>query len=147
MAPPVTPAEVRFWRYVDKNGPMHPVLGSRCWLWTGGKSQTPDGQFYGRFRGPGSKMVVPQRFSWELANGTTDAEAVDHLCRITLCVNPAHLEPTTDRENILRGQGFAARNAAKTHCPQGHPYDATWQGRRYCKVCRKARRRLLAATA
>lgn len=32
---PVTPAdEARFWSKVDKNGPVHPVLGTRCWLWT-----------------------------------------------------------------------------------------------------------------
>lgn len=28
---------------------------------------------------------------------------VDHLCRITLCVNPDHLEAITHRENVRRG--------------------------------------------
>lgn len=34
-------------------------------------------------------------------------------------------------------------NAAKTHCPQGHPYDETntkrEHGRRYCRACQQAR--------
>ncbi len=133
------PAEIRFWKYVDKNGPVHPTLRTRCWLWTGAKNTTSSGQ-YGRFRGPQSRMTPPHRYSWELAHGPTNAPAIDHLCRVTLCVNPAHLQPVTDRDNVLRGEGPAARNAAKTHCPQGHPYDVTWQGRRYCTVCRRAQR-------
>jgi len=28
---------------------------------------------------------------------------LDHLCRQTLCVNPWHLDPVTNRENALRG--------------------------------------------
>jgi hypothetical protein len=36
-------------------------------------------------------------------------------------------------------------NAAKTHCPQGHPYDEgntyVWSGRRRCRTCELARRR------
>jgi DNA-binding MarR family transcriptional regulator len=29
---------------------------------------------------------------------------VDHLCRVTECVNPHHVEPVTDAENVQRGQ-------------------------------------------
>ncbi len=27
--------EERFWTRVNKDGPVHPVLGTACWLWTG----------------------------------------------------------------------------------------------------------------
>lgn len=69
---------------------------------------------------------------------------LDHLCRNRCCVNPDHLEPVTQRENVLRGQGVAAKNAAKTHCPRGHEYDDentgfTGEGHRYCRACNKAR--------
>jgi hypothetical protein len=46
---------------------------------------------------------------------------LDHLCRNKACVNPAHLEPVTNRENVLRGVGLSAENARKTHCKRGHP--------------------------
>jgi hypothetical protein len=50
--------------------------------------------------------------------------SVDHLCRNRACVEPTHLELVTQRENVMRSPiAPAARNAAKTHCPQGHPYD------------------------
>jgi hypothetical protein len=45
---------------------------------------------------------------------------LDHLCRVTLCVNPLHLEPVTHHENILRGRSLQAENARKTHCIRGH---------------------------
>lgn len=142
MAPKVTPAEIRFWRFVDKNGPVSERLGTRCWLWTGAKGTNSKGsEFYGRFRGPGSRMVPPHRFSWEMANGPTDADAVDHLCRVTLCVNPEHLEPVSDRENILRGTAPTAVNARKKTCRNGHPFDRTSPDgkRRYCQECRNAK--------
>jgi hypothetical protein len=47
---------------------------------------------------------------------------LDHLCRNPQCVNPKHLDLVSHRENVLRGIGFYAINARKTHCPQGHPY-------------------------
>lgn len=77
----------------------------------------------------------------EFVGPIADEVVLDHLCRNRACVNVAHLEPTTDRVNILRGDTIAARNAAKTHCPQGHPYDEvnTYVRRdgkgRECKAC------------
>lgn len=71
---------------------------------------------------------------------------LDHLCRVRRCVNPAHLEPVTDRVNILRGQAPSAVNAAKTHCIRGHPFNSVntyWftetngtRGRQ-CRTCRE----------
>ncbi|MBO0885095.1 MAG: HNH endonuclease [Mycobacterium sp.] len=68
---------------------------------------------------------------------------LDHLCRVRSCVNPAHLEPVPRRTNLLRGRTIPAANAAKTHCPHGHPYDDTNTVRnktgRLCLACRRAR--------
>lgn len=73
---------------------------------------------------------------------------IDHLCRNPRCINPDHLEVVTQRENIIRGTGFTARHAAKTHCPQGHALSVDnlepWslgRGQRKCLICTRARKR------
>jgi hypothetical protein len=75
---------------------------------------------------------------------------IDHLCRVTLCVNPEHLEPVTCLENLLRGRTVNAANAAKTACVNGHPFDAdnTYvapDGTRECRICRTSARRRCSA--
>jgi len=135
------PAEVRFWAKVDKNGPLPdyaPHLGP-CWLWTA--AVKGDG-YAGFHRGEGRHVVGAHIFAYELVNGPVPPGLVlDHLCRVRRCVNPAHLEPVTQGINTLRGETISAANAAKTHCPQGHPYDEEntrwYQGRRYCKACKR----------
>lgn len=74
---------------------------------------------------------------------------LDHLCRVRRCVNPAHVEPVTQAENLRRGETITARAVAATHCPQGHPYSGenlyvNPEGHRHCRQCardRNARRR------
>lgn len=120
----------RFWAKVDKEGP------GGCWLWAA--YVNPDG--YGEFWPTTDRHVGAHRYSYELNVGPIpEGLHIDHLCRVRNCVNPAHLEPVTCRENLLRGDTFQAANAAKTHCPQGHPYDSTCRGRRICTTCGRAR--------
>jgi hypothetical protein len=98
----------RFWANVDKNGPIHPVLGTRCWLWTG---TTAKG--YGRFSLDG-KQVQAHRLScqwgmglfWEHFGG----DEVDHRCFNRACVNPKHLRPATRKQNGEHKAG-AQRNS------------------------------------
>ncbi len=97
----------RFWVKVD-------VLGD-CWLWAAGL----DGHGYGQFR-VGSRtdgtrrMVRAHRWAYEhLVGVIPDGLDLDHLCRTPRCVNPAHLEPVTNRENSRRG--FASRGATARH--------------------------------
>lgn len=128
------PPELRFWSKVDKDG------ANGCWLWTAGTTRG-----YGMFSAipdaEGKKHTrVAHRWLWEQVNGPVPAGLeLDHLCRVRHCVNPDHLEPVTKRENILRGTGFSARHAAKTHCPRGHAYDEAntgmARGQRYCRQC------------
>ena len=89
-------------------------------------------------------------YAWELANGPIPAGLqLDHLCRVGLCVNPAHLEPVTGRVNTLRGTSPAAVNAAKTHCINGHLLDGDnlyLEGsKRKCRTCMSARSRTMRA--
>lgn len=94
------PAADRFWEKVNQNGPIPEraaELGS-CWLWMAAK----DGKGYGQIR-VNDRAVLAHIFSYEMARGPVpDGKELDHLCCVKLCVNPAHLEPVTHRENCLR---------------------------------------------
>lgn len=133
----------RFWAKVD-------VQIDGCWRWMAGQERGG----YGRIRvaGKGSPNTVAHRFAYErLIALVPKGLQLDHLCRNRLCVNPEHLEPVTARENTLRGQTSAARNAAKTHCPLGHEYNKTntyfvkRRRIRMCRVCGKLKMRKIRA--
>lgn len=115
--------ETRFLERVNKT--------ATCWIWTGAKIPTR-GLEYGVF----NKQRV-HRFSYELYRGPIpQGKELDHLCRITLCVNPQHLEPVSHKVNVLRGTSPGALNAKKTMASCGHPYTGQDGLRRYCKPCR-----------
>lgn len=109
-----------------------------CWLWTPCKLN--DG--YGYARDAEGRDTKAHRLSYEIFVGPVpDGLHLDHLCRVRHCVNPEHLEPVTNRENILRGVGITAQCAQKTHCKRGHEFTpentilkGTW---RECQTCRR----------
>lgn len=126
--------QTRFWSKVRKDS-------SGCWIWTA--ANNGPGNRYGRFSFDG-RLARAHRLSYEWTVGPIpDGLVLDHLCRVTLCVNPAHLEPVTPAENTRRAA------ALKTSCPQGHAYSTenTYRlaGKRYCRACHaesERRRRL-----
>ena len=68
---------------------------------------------------------------------------IDHLCRNPKCINPAHLEIVTPKENTLRGIGPTAVNSRKTHCIHGHEFSKEntfykkTDNARVCRACRR----------
>jgi len=59
-------------------------------------------------------------------------------------VNPRHLEPVTDRENILRGEGIAAKRSGAKTCRNGHadwiPHRGGDPRYRICRTCEAVRK-------
>lgn len=121
------------WAKVDKAGP------GGCWIWTGGTSLG-----YGRVgcRIPltGSGTDMAHRITYELLVGPIPAYPeyhLDHVCRVTLCVNPSHLEVVTAEENTRRG----LHGVLRTHCKNGHELTEEnlqrrrWDNQRRCKTC------------
>lgn len=128
------PARVpKFWALVDKRA-------GGCWIWKGATIKGYRPGSYGMFKVGGE--ILTHRVSWSLLRGgIPEGKELDHVCRVTLCVNPEHLEPVTHRENIRRGYW-----ANKTHCPHGHEYtpENTYRnkrGNRFCRTCHRIRGR------
>lgn len=112
---------------------------SECWIW----QAFINDKGYGQFRLGSHKRAHRVSYEWA-RHPIPDGLVIDHLCRTRACVNPDHLEPVTSRVNTLRGETLAAECVAKTHCPQGHPYDeantiSEGNGRfRRCRECARA---------
>lgn len=114
-----------------------------CWEWTGSTTMRANG--YGQIK-VDRRNVTTHRLAYELLVGPVPpGMQLDHLCRNRLCCNPDHLEPVSAAANVRRGWGPGGRHARKTHCPQGHPYDAANTGTanggrsRRCLACKRTR--------
>lgn len=131
----------RFWCKVDKGRPID------CWSWLA--SRNPDG--YGNFRVDG-RTVKAHRMAFILTFGYAPEE-VCHSCDNPCCCNPSHLFGGTHAENIAdmvaKGR-HVSPEAAKTHCPQGHPYNETntrvnrnrhGGPERHCRACQREQAR------
>lgn len=107
----------RFWAKVDTTDP------SGCWLWTGAVDpQTGYGRMYVEPSTLGAHRVAYLLLVGDIPEG----QQLDHLCRVRRCVRPDHLEPVTQRENLLRGETLAAAHSKGVDC-----------GFAGCKTCRR----------
>lgn len=109
-----------------------------CWIFTGAKHK----QGYGIVGNPGGTRLVHVVVYQRMVGPIPEGLELDHLCRREACCNPAHLEPVPHILNVRRGrqpQVTGRFNAAKTHCPQNHPYDEAntrwYRGGRRCRAC------------
>ena len=104
-------------------------FSSHCWIW----QRSTDGR-YGCIGSERAHRIYYERHIGPIPEGLS----LDHLCRITRCVNPFHLEPVTHQVNCQRGnQGKYQKD--KTHCKNGHEFteaNTYWRtGGRACREC------------
>lgn len=85
---------------------------SGCWIWQGGIN--PENG-YGYTRAGGRVRSVHRLLYEALVGEVPDGLVLDHLCRTPACGNPAHLQPVTQRTNLLRGDNPAWRTHRARH--------------------------------
>lgn len=116
-------------RFLDKT-----LYTGDCIVWIGGL--TSNG--YGKFKYK-KRDYRAHRVAWELENGQIPPTLViDHLCRNSICVNPAHLRAVTQRENIfaIGSLSPAKKQYEQIACKRGHPLPMQRIGNAKGRVCR-----------
>jgi hypothetical protein len=92
--------EERLWAKVDKSG--------ECWIWTGANRNGT----YGVIRHNG-RSEPTHRVTYELANGPIpEGMDIDHMCHVSLCCRPEHLQAVTHKQNAENRAG--ARKGSKS---------------------------------
>jgi HNH endonuclease len=115
-----------------------------CWLWIAYCDRDGYGRAYWQ-RGVTRAHIVVYRL---LVGKVPDELELDHVrergCRWRCCCNPAHLEPVTRRENLLRSpytMPSISKANPRTRCPQGHSLaDAIKKPDGSYHACRQCRR-------
>lgn len=122
-------------------------FGEQCWYdettgcveWMGRLNLCGYGEF-----SVGGTGIRAHRWAYG-ENNIPAGFTIDHLCRNRSCQNPEHMEPVTNADNVLRGNGHTAKNARKTVCVRGHALCGDnvntrhRPGRKPFRECRKCR--------
>lgn len=139
------PLAQRIHRLTDQSG--------ECWLWLGRLNR----RGYGHMT-VAKRTCLAHRVSYETFVGPIpEGLEIDHLCRITRCVNPSHLEAVTPSVNMRRAMAATGQIAGKRiggkqlgeSCRNGHVIDEDntyWhRGLRECLTCHSEWNRLYAS--
>jgi len=119
-------------------------FGPKCWTYNGVK----DSDGYGWIKDGGKQLLAHRVVVAEETGVDLSGKLVLHVCDNPACVRPDHLRVGTHKDNMrdMSSKGRSAKGK-KTHCPQGHPYNAentyidiSKNGRR-CRTCAKDRRK------
>jgi hypothetical protein len=137
------PIEERFTRRIER------VPFSTCWYWNGATYSKGYGQLW-----RDGQRISAHRLSFELFVGQIPPGLeINHLCETPCCVNPAHLEAVTHRENLAYSYREEQNTGKfKTHCKRGHEFSpentllvGPNRNFRQCRECNRQRARELRA--
>lgn len=78
---------------------------TECWVW----QKACDEKGYARRTDKKGSSLVHRRMYETHVGPIPEGLVIDHLCGVTGCVNPDHLEAVTNTENIRRGRGTRLR--------------------------------------
>jgi hypothetical protein len=73
-----------------------------CWVWLGAKQPGPWN--YGVLYHDGRTQRAHRVYYEQHVGPIPEGLQLDHLCRVPACVNPSHVEPVTQTENVRRGR-------------------------------------------
>lgn len=108
--------EENFWRRVDKS--------ESCWNWTGRINQAGYGRMW-----DGTRDVMAHRYSYQLASDLPlpNGQFLDHICHNRRCVNPKHLRPVTQKQNMENHAGPTRRNTSGVRGVSWSVKDQKWE--------------------
>lgn len=98
----------------------HTAASDECWLWNG----RPNASGYGRISlgGKAGGYQLAHRVAYAIAHGSIPEGAVIcHECDTPACVNPAHLFPGTQRDNIRDASRKGRLATGEDHGLNRHP--------------------------
>jgi hypothetical protein len=121
-----------------------------CWLWTRYIDKQGYGMTSNHVHRYAHRLVYAERVGpipkgMQLNHTCHSADAScagGPTCKHRRCVNPAHLEPVTPKENVKRGNSLVNAKANQTHCIHGHEFteENTYIRKNGCRVCKECRR-------
>jgi len=119
---------------------------SGCWVWNRKLNRKHYDNGYGVYTlkrvidgETWTRMIGAHRMTYTVLRGPIPPGlTIDHLCRNSRCVNPDHLEPVTQEENVRRAKSLARKRT----CKRGHPMTATnlvtVKQQSFCRECRRS---------
>lgn len=110
------------------------VASTGCWVWRGTSKRG-----YGQIT-VGRRQLRAHRYAYELLIGPIpESLQIDHLCSTPACVNPTHMEPVTQAENVRRAfeRARAHPTEPRSQCRNGHPLtvENTYGPFHACRLC------------
>lgn len=129
---PKKPITDRFWSKVEIR------KDDECWYWQAGKNHGGYGQF--KYKG---KTVPAHRVAWILEHDRNFPEGkyACHTCDTPSCVNPKHIWPGTQAEN-MQDAVSKGRKKKGDLCKRGHPLlgENLVPNKRGYRICRQCHR-------